>query len=74
MDENNKDLETFLKSLPAPPKSKLRVILAFPMTLLVMACIPIGFVLSAIKTGLSIGELKFKLFSVALALENRKGK
>lgn len=74
MTEQNKDLEAFLNSLPSPPKSKLRVVLAFPITLLVMACIPIGFLLSAIKTGLSIGELKFKVFSIAMVLENRKEK
>jgi hypothetical protein len=71
-----KDFQEFLNNLPEPKPSKVRVVLAFPVMILITLCIPFGFVFGAIKAGLSMGEMKFRLMTIALAAEkmNRRKK
>lgn len=49
--------------------SVFRMIITFPITLIVAIMIPLGFLLGAIIAGLMVGMSKFKEFSARMALE-----
>jgi hypothetical protein len=49
--------------------SLFRTIWAFPITVLITVCIPIGFVLGAIYAGLLVGFSRFHGFAQRMAME-----